>query len=219
MPQHAVQHRNRGGPSGFQLQVVDRSLAAVPAGGEPLPSHPPPSMPSHDPLPRAEFVAALTAAQWRLYGFIRAMTSDRNATDEVLQETNLALWEQADRFVPGTNFPAWACKVAWFKVLDHRKAGRRQRVRFSDQLVEQLAAEAFDDGDVFEHERKALAACIDGLPARHRAVLAMHYENGLSLADIGTKLDRNRNAVAQLLHRIRGTLRACIERRLAQTTP
>lgn len=173
-------------------------------------------MPSHDPLPRAEFVAALTAAQWRLYGFIRAMTGDRNATDEVLQETNLALWEQADRFVPGTNFPAWACRVAWFKVLDHRKAGRRERLRLSEQVVEQLAAEAMDDADAFERERKALAACIDGLPERHRVVLAMHYENRLSLADIGATLDRNRNAVAQLLHRIRGTLRSCIERRLTQ---
>lgn len=179
---------------------------------------PPFCMPSHEPLPKPEFVAALTAAQWRLYGFIRTLTGDRDATDEVLQETNLALWEQSERFVPGTNFEAWACKVAWFKVLDHRKAGRRQRLRFSDQLVELLAAEAVDDGDRFERERKALAACIDGLPERHRAVLALHYENRLSLADIGATLDRNRNAVAQLLHRIRGTLRGCIERRLAQAT-
>jgi len=173
-------------------------------------------MPSHDPLPRAEFVAGLTAAQWRLYDFIRAMTGDHHATDEVLQETNLALWEQCERFVPGTNFEAWACKVAWFKVLDHRKAGRRQRLKFSDQLIEVLAAEAIDEGDRFERERKALSACIDGLPDRHRAVLAMHYENRLSLADIGATLDRNRNAVAQLLHRIRATLRDCIERRLSQ---
>ena len=175
-------------------------------------------MPSHDPLPRAEFVAGLTAAQWRLYGFIRAMTGDRHATEEVLQETNLTLWEQADRFVPGTNFEAWACKVAWFKVLDHRKAGRRGKLEFSDELVERLAIEATDDGDAFERERKALATCIDGLPERHRAVLAMHYESGLSLADIGATLDRNRNAVAQLLHRIRATLRSCVERRLAQAT-
>lgn len=130
-------------------------------------------MASHDPLPRADFVAALTAAQWRLYGFIRAMTGDRNATDEVLQETNLALWEQSDRFVPGTNFDAWAVKVAWFKVLDHRKAGRRRRLWFSDKLVELLAAETVDDGDRFERERKALGACIDGLPERHRAVLVL----------------------------------------------
>lgn len=171
-------------------------------------------MPSHEPLPQSEFVAALTAAQWRLYGFLRTLTGDRDATDEVLQETNLALWEQADRFVPGTNFDAWACKVAWFKMLDHRKAGRRQRLRFSDQLVEMLAAEAVDDEDRFERERKALAACIDRLPERHRAVVALHYEKRLSLADIGATLDRNRNAVAQLLHRIRTTLRTCIERRL-----
>ena len=173
-------------------------------------------MPNDHPLPRGDFVAELTAAQWRLYGFIRAMTGNRHATEEVLQETNLTLWEQADRFVPGTNFQAWACKVAWFKVLDHRKAGRRGKLEFSDELVERLAIEATDDGDAFERERKALAACIDGLPERHRAVLAMHYENKQSLADIGVTLNRNRNAVAQLLHRIRATLRTCVERRLAQ---
>lgn len=175
-------------------------------------------MSTHDPLPRAEFVAALTAAQWRLYGFIRSLTGDRNATDELLQETNVTLWEQAERFVPGTNFDAWACKVAWFKVLDHRKAARRRRLRFSDQLVEMLAEEAAEDVDCFERERTALAACIDGLPERHRAVLTLHYENRLSLAEIGETLNRNRNAVAQLLHRIRATLRGCIERRLGPAT-
>lgn len=170
-------------------------------------------------LSQAAFVAQLTAAQWRMYSYIRMLTGDREAADEILQETNLALWEQADRFEAGTNFPAWACKVAWFKVLDHRKAKRRLKLKFDDQLVELLAGEAVeaaDDIELFERERRALAACVDKLPERHRMVLAMHYEKQVSLADIGVVLSRNRNAVAQLLHRIRATLRACIQQRLAE---
>lgn len=176
-------------------------------------------MPAHDPLPRAEFVAALTAAQWRIYAFIRGLADDRDAADEVLQETNLALWEQADRFVPGTNFEAWACKVAWFKILDSRKAKRRRKLTFGNPLMELLAAEAteaVENGESFQREKRALAGCIEALPDRHRVVLVMHYENRLSLAEIGATLDRNRNAIAQLLHRIRATLRECIERKLAE---
>ena len=64
-----------------------------------------------------EFVSLLTASQRRLYAFICTLVIDRTDADEVLQETNLALWEQAERFEAGTDFVAWACRVAHYKVL------------------------------------------------------------------------------------------------------
>ncbi len=97
------------------------------------------------PLTNDEFVALLTAAQRRLYGFICTLVVDRADADEVLQETNLALWQQIERFEPGTDFLAWSCRVAHFKVLKLRDSRKRQRVHLDDAVIELLATEAIEE--------------------------------------------------------------------------
>ena len=49
------------------------------------------------PLPPDQFVALLTRAQPQIYGFIGRMVIDRTDADEVLQETNIALWSERAR--------------------------------------------------------------------------------------------------------------------------
>lgn len=167
-------------------------------------------------FPPREFVTQITSSQRRLHGFIRTLVYDASAIEEVLQETNLALWEQAARFQPGSDFMAWACRVAWFKVLDHRRAARRRQFEFRPDILESIAAEALEDVGIFERREKVLAKCIESLSERHRQVLAMHYFNQMPFEEIGAMIDRKANAVAQLMFRIRKALRECIDRRLAE---
>lgn len=166
--------------------------------------------------PGREFVAEITKCQRRLYGFIRTLVYDHAAIEEVLQDTNLALWEQAERFQPGTDFMAWACRVAWFKVLEHRRARKRQRLSFSMELMETIADEAIEDTESLERRERALLECVDALSERHREVLKMHYFAKMPFDQIGARIDRKANAVAQLMFRIRNALRECIERRVTE---
>lgn len=174
-------------------------------------------------LSNSEFVALLTASQRRLYAFICTLVVDAADAEDVLQETNVAVWEQIDRFEPGTNFLAWACRIAHYKVLKLRDAAKRHRVRLDDAVVELLATEAIESqradamqtAERFEQLRLALASCMEKLPAGHRDVLVRHYQARDSLATIGASIGRTANAIAQLLHRIRVTLRNCVQRRLA----
>jgi RNA polymerase sigma-70 factor (ECF subfamily) len=177
------------------------------------------------PLTHDEFVALLTVAQRRLYAFICTLVVDRGDADEVLQETNLALCQQIERFEPGTDFLAWACRVAHFKVLKLRDSHKRHRVVLEDAVIEQLASEAIEEqrlagrlaAERYEQRRLALVACLDEISDRHRTALMLHYQGGQSLAMIGAQLGRTANAVAQLLHRVRSALRGCMERRLTET--
>lgn len=177
------------------------------------------------PLTRDEFVTLLTAAQRRVYAFICTLVIDRTDADEVLQETNLTLWQQMERFEPGTDFVAWACRIAHFKVLKLRDAAKRHRVRLDDAVIELLATEAIEEqrtdrllaAEQYERNRLALVACLAELSERHRNTLLLHYQSGESLATIGATLGRTANAVAQLFHRIRATLRTCVQRRLADS--
>lgn len=173
------------------------------------------------PQHRQDFVALLTAAQRRIHAFICTLVVDLADVDEVLQETNLALWQQAERFEPGTDFVAWACRVAYYKVLKQRDAAKRHRVKLDDAVMDLLAAEtiersreeAREAAETFEQQRIAVWACVDELSARHREALMSRYRDGRSLGDIGATLGRNANAMAQLFHRIRVLLRECVERK------
>ncbi len=169
-----------------------------------------------------EFVALLTASQRRIHAFICTLVVDLADADEVLQETNLALWQQAERFEQGTDFVAWACRVAYFKVLKQRDAAKRHRVKLDDAVMDLVAAEtiertreqAREAAETFERQRVAVWACVDELSERHRDVLTARYRDGRSLGDIGVTLGRNANAMAQFFHRIRAILRECVERKL-----
>lgn len=169
-----------------------------------------------------EFVALLTASQRRIHAFICTLVVDLTDADEVLQETNLALWQQAERFEPGTDFVAWACRVAYFKVLKQRDAAKRHRVKLDDAVMDLLATEtiertreqAREAAETFEQQRVAVWACVDELSERHRDVLTARYRDGRSLGDIGATLGRNANAMAQFFHRIRAIVRECAERKL-----
>ena len=176
------------------------------------------------PLCHADFVSLLTQAQPKLFGFIGRLVVNRTDTEDVLQETNLALWKMADEFQEGTDFVAWACRVAYFRVLEHRTAAKKFRVRLADKMVELLAAVSLDDNrldslvasEQFEQRRQALATCLDQMPERHRELLLDYYERGRSFGDIAVTLGRTTNAVAQLFHRMRAALRVCLKGKLVQ---
>jgi RNA polymerase sigma-70 factor (ECF subfamily) len=174
-------------------------------------------------IDHAEFVTLLTNAQRRLWTFICTLVVDKADVEDVLQETNLALWKMADQFEPGTDFVAWACRIAHYRVLRQHSAAKRLRVRLAEAVVDTLAAEMLDENRLdslvaeedFERRRRALSHCLEELSARHRTMLCQHYQDGLSLGDIGATVGRNRKAIAQLFLRLRATLRSCIRKRTA----
>lgn len=177
-------------------------------------------------LPHDEFVTLLTGAQRRLWTFICTLVVDKGDVEDVLQETNLALWQMADQFEPGTDFLAWACRIAHFRVLRQGTAAKRLRLRLSDAVVETLAMEMLDENrldslvnkEEFERRHAALVLCLETISPQHCQMLRQHYHDNVSLGDIGASVGRNRKAIAQLFLRLRATLRSCIRKRMALGT-
>ena len=85
-----------------------------------------------------EFVTLLTQAQQTLYACILSLLPDRVAANDVLQETNLTLWHKAEDFEPGTNFLAWATRIARYHVLNYRRKRQRDRLVFDEALFAEL---------------------------------------------------------------------------------
>ena len=89
----------------------------------------------------AEFVQLLTGIQSNLYSYICSLIVDTSGAFDVLQETNVVLWDKADEYDPGRPFRPWAYQIAYLQVLAYRKRCVRSRLVFDESLVSEMAEE------------------------------------------------------------------------------
>jgi RNA polymerase sigma-70 factor (ECF subfamily) len=163
----------------------------------------------HDEAQSAEFVLLLTQHQSDIYLYIRSLVLDPNEADEILQETNLVLWEKRSQFRVFTNFRAWAFQIARYKLLQ-RRAEQKRNFTFSDALVDQLISQATcyeeSDNDLMDKLRH----CVDKLAAEDREVIIRRYSTLAACEDIAKTIGRPVRSVYKTLSRIRQELFDCI---------
>lgn len=150
--------------------------------------------------------------QPRLYGFILKRLADRDQTLEVLQRTNLVIWQKAADYRPGTSFEAWTFTIARFQLMAWRKNKSRNRLVFSDMVYEQIDKQTEQSDD--DARVVALKDCVKQLNVDESKLLEQRYREDLPLAAIASTMNMSLDAIGMRLSRIRKKLAACIERRL-----
>jgi RNA polymerase sigma-70 factor (ECF subfamily) len=163
-----------------------------------------------------QFVQAFARHEPALRSFIRPLVPGWNDADEVMQQTCVVLWRKFWEFEPESDFLAWACTVARFEVLKHRRRIARDRLVFSEELLELLADEGTIEIDERERERRALDHCIERLPAPQRELIRRCYQSSATIKEAAAALGRSATALYKALHRVRQLLLNCIEQRLAE---
>ena len=164
-----------------------------------------------------EFVRLLTEAQGPVYGYLMTLIPDRSRARDLLQETNITLWKKAATFEEGTNFNAWACKIAYFHVLSFRRKMAREKLVFDDDILDDLAERNEDRliQDFTKDRNAALKACMQKLSDKQRKLVEERYKPGASVQRIAADQGRTVGAISQTLYRIRHNLMQCIEKTLA----
>ena len=76
----------------------------------------------------ADFETLIETHQSALRGFILSLVADCSAAEDILQETNLVAWRKAADFESGSNFRAWAFRIAHFQILSYRQKVSRDRL-------------------------------------------------------------------------------------------
>jgi RNA polymerase sigma-70 factor (ECF subfamily) len=160
------------------------------------------------------FVQLVTQHQRPLYLYILSLVPYRTEAEEILQEANLLIWQKRHEFDLGTNFRAWACQFAYHTVLKFRSRKHRDSKLFSDELVEKLASESAGRSDSSESRQRALERCLAGLHASDQRLVALRYQEGVSVIEVAKKMGRPVNSVYQSLCRIRKALVQCVMRRM-----
>jgi RNA polymerase sigma-70 factor (ECF subfamily) len=163
-----------------------------------------------------EFVQLLAQNQRRLFVYVHTLVPHHADAEEVLQNTNLVLWREFGTFETGTNFAAWACRVALNQVLAWRKKRQRDRLQFSDELLTTVAAEASEADEALEERSRALAGCVEKLPAEQRELIRLRYAEDSAIEAVAAKVRRTVEATYRALSRVRHSLHECVSRTLAR---
>ncbi len=168
------------------------------------------------PTPSLRYLVQVTQSQRTLYGVLWSLVRDTHDVDDVLQETNTVLWQQAHEFDESRDFLPWALKVAQMQVRAFRKRRQRTRAMFDDQLVAALIDQSVRDAEQVEPRRRALGECLKKLADEHRQLTTRRYEPGGSVNELAAEQGKAPQAVSEMLRRICATLLDCIERTLTR---
>jgi RNA polymerase sigma-70 factor (ECF subfamily) len=157
----------------------------------------------------------LTRHKNQLFNFIFCLVQSLPDAEDVFQQSTIAMWDRFGQFLPGSDFLAWASCIARYRALNLLRARRRERVCFSEDLVNQFTDRVFDRPDVHEARLKALAACRGKLSAADQELLAACYGGKGTIREAAQLIGRPVGPVYDSLSRIRRALFACIRRTLA----
>jgi RNA polymerase sigma-70 factor (ECF subfamily) len=148
-----------------------------------------------------------------LFAFILSIVRDFAFAEEILQEVAVVVCDQWEDFEPGTNFGAWAARIARNKIFNLNRASRRELLLSPEAIAGiERAVEAETEAGSLDAVRK----CLESVTDRVRSVLAMRYREGLRGAEIARRTKSTVTAVHMALSRARAVLARCVEARLAQ---
>lgn len=142
-----------------------------------------------------------------LRGFLGRRVS-RQAVDDVVQETLLAAWTALPRFEqrPHTTFDMWFYRIARNKAADwaRRNASRIAReTSITPADEDRLVA---PDSITGVEQEAEISALLENLSTDQKTIIELYYANGLTLAEIARKLDRNLSTVKYHFYRAQETL-------------
>src|SRR5450432_3249004 len=110
-----------------------------------------------------QFMKLLTSYQPQIYAYIAtAMFGDSDVAD-VLQDTNLNLWAQADRYDFDRPFLPWAFGFARQRVMAYRKTCKRSRLVFGEDTLDLLSGQCLKVSDTIDDRLRALQICLKRL--------------------------------------------------------
>lgn len=171
-------------------------------------------MPDTHPDRHQQFLRAFLTHEAAVRAFVRRFVPTRTDADDVLQEVAIVLWEKFGEFRAGGDFKAWACGIARFKALAWLRDKGRDRLVLDTDVVELIAAEAWQGESLRDRRREALELCLEKAPAAERELLVRAYQPAAKMQDVAATSGRSVGGFYQWLYRMRQLLLECVERQL-----
>src|ERR1700747_1650818 len=119
---------------------------------------------NHEADSRKRLMALMTQHQRRIFAYIYTLVPDRYDAEDLLQETSVIICEKFNEFEDGTDFVAWACQIAYWRIRYSRQKYARSKVVFNQEIVDAVAQTACTMAEELDDRHVALANCLQKLP-------------------------------------------------------
>ncbi len=163
-----------------------------------------------------EFLRLLSRHDRALFGYILALVPRWSDADDLAQEMRIRLWQQFDKYRPGSDFGAWARSIAYYLVLAYREKASRDRLCFGLPFIESVAAEFAAFPDLLIMRQEALTRCMEKLAPSRRALIESYYAGEQTLHSIARQIGRSYEATRKAVYRTQLAIADCIKDELGE---
>jgi len=162
------------------------------------------------------FIKLYVANERRIYGYVRALVPNWSDVDDVIQESASVMWSKFGEFEKGTNFSAWALKIAHFQVLAYYKRQKNNKLYFSEHSVAKLSEKMTSEPSNADERLSILRRCLKKLGDKELSLIQMRYEPGSSTRSVSQQTGQEPHVLYRLFNKIHTKLLLCIRRTLAE---
>jgi len=152
-----------------------------------------------------------------LYRLCASYAPSPGEAEELTQEVYLKLWENLHRYNPGSNFMAWAWRVARNLLIDaHRRCRREREAAWLDSEIIDRLPSAEDPHENAERRQRLrlIATAIRQLSEDLAELILMRDFGGMSYLEMAEALDLPLGTVKSRLNRARLELATAVRRRV-----
>jgi RNA polymerase sigma-70 factor (ECF subfamily) len=160
--------------------------------------------------PTADYVRLWTRHQAEVERYVYMMVPRAADAAEVLQDVSVLLWQKWEKYDTTRPFVPWAIRFAYLEVLKWRQKQARERLVFSDGLLEQLSAAHDRDAPLMEARRKALDHCLLKLTDQQRKFVDLRYGRHGAIKEEARRTGTSMHKLYYALEKIRAQLIDCV---------
>ncbi|TWU24357.1 RNA polymerase sigma factor [Novipirellula galeiformis] len=162
-----------------------------------------------------QFLQYFLRDQTRIFAYIRSLLPQYADAQDVFQRSSMTLWRNFDDFDEQRLFLPWACGIAFNEVRNFRRVSGRDRLHFSDDLIQQLAERRMATLGQRDRRSSAMRICVEHLKQTDRDLIRLAYEELRSVAEIAELTGKAVQTLYNRLSGVRRSLLQCIEKRIA----
>jgi RNA polymerase sigma factor (sigma-70 family) len=139
-----------------------------------------------------------------IYNSIHRLVSHTGESEDLLQESFVAAFQQIGKFEYRNTFAAWIKRIALNKAISHL---RKKNIVLGEieQLKDTGEGESCDEEE-FSFRVEAVKNAIAQLPNGYRTVVLLHLIEGLSQEEVAKMMGISHNTVRTQYHRAKASL-------------
>ncbi|MEN6309256.1 MAG: sigma-70 family RNA polymerase sigma factor [Anaerohalosphaeraceae bacterium] len=162
------------------------------------------------------FIKLYLANERRIYSYIRALIPNWSDGDDIIQESAAVMWSKFHEFEKGSNFSAWAMRIAHFQVLNYYKTKKNNKLYFSDNVIHSLSEKIIASKPNTDERLNILKKCIHTLHDNERSLIEMRYVPGATTKSVAQQTGKEVHVLYKVFNKIHARLLLCVRRTLAE---